>query len=178
MQMARFHPRLLFVAAAAAFGPAAAQEAASPPLELPGGIADITPSGEFYRGLPRPAAPMPGTACVVAQRYLELINAGRYAEVSKLFAANAVVLEPMRGTARGTAEIDAFYSRRIGAMRPHVIGVAYLGDRRHCMLENAARVPPSPRYRLSSINHLTLDSRGKIMRMVAFARPSGTPRLP
>lgn len=176
--MARFHPKLIFVAAATACGTVAAQEAASPPLELPGGIAETIPSGEFYRGVPRPAAPRPGTACVVAQRYLALINAGRYGEVSKLFAANAVVLEPMRGTARGTAEIDAFYSRRIGAMRPHVIGVVYLGNRRDCMLENAARVPPSPRYRLSSINHFTLDSRGKIIRMVAFARPGGTPRLP
>lgn len=169
--MARFHPRLIFVAAATASGTLAAQEAASPPLDLSGGIADPTQSGEFYRGVPRPATPPPGTACVVAQRYLALINAGRYAEVSKLFAPGASVLDPMRGVARGTAEIDAFYSRQIGALRPHVIGVAYLGDRRDCMLENAAKVPPSPRYRLSSINHFTLDSRGKITRMIAFARP-------
>lgn len=170
--MARFHPKLLFAAAVTASGALAAQAAAPAPLDLPGGIADTTDSGEFYRGVPRPAAPRPGTACVVAQRYLQLINAGRYTEVSRLFAADAVVLEPMRGMARGTAEIDAFYSRRIGAMRPHVIGVAYLGNRSDCMLENAARVPPSPRYRLSSINHFTLDSRGKIIRMVAFARPT------
>lgn len=159
-----------------AAAPALAQSDA-PPLDLAGGPADLTPTGEYYREVPRSAVPQRGTACMVAQRYLELVNAGRYGEMAALFTADAIVLEPMRGpsggAARGRAEIDAFYSRRIGAMRPHVIGVAYVGDRSHCMLENAAKVPPSTRYSLSSINHFTVNRQGKITRMVAFARPRG-----
>lgn len=147
------------------------------PLALPGGLADVTATGELYRGVPRAATPQPGTACMVAKRYLDLVNAGRYGEMADLFTPDAVVLEPMRGpsggTARGRAEIDAFYSRRIGGMRPHVIGVAFVGTRSDCMLENAARLPPSTRYSLSSINHFAVNRQGKITRMVAFARPRG-----
>lgn len=146
-------------------------------LVLPGGLADITPTGEFYRGVPISAVPQPGSACMAAKRYLELVNSGRYGEMADLFTPDAVVLEPMRGpsggAARGRAEIDAFYSRRIGGMRPHVIGVAFIGSRGDCMLENAAKVPPSTRYSLSSINHFAVNRQGKITRMVAFARPRG-----
>lgn len=164
----------------AAAGPAPAQTTAQTdgaPLVLPGGLADITPTGEFYRGVPRSAVAQPGTACMAAKRYLELVNSGRYAEMADLFTPDAVVLEPMRGpsggAARGRAEIDAFYSRRIGGMRPHVVGVAFVGTRSDCMLENAAKVPPSTRYSLSSINHFAVNRQGKITRMVAFARPRG-----
>ncbi len=155
-------------------GPAPAQSAAAP-VGLPGGPADITATGDFYLGMPIAAVPQPGTACIAAQRYLEFVNAGRYGEMADLFTPDAVVLEPMRGpsggAARGRAEIDAFYSRRIGGMRPNVIGVAYLGTRTDCMLENAAKIPPSTRYTLSSINHFAVNREGKITRMVAFARP-------
>ena len=156
--------------------PVAPQTEAAP-LVLPGGLADITPTGEFYRGVPIAAVAQPGTACMAAKRYLELVNSGRYGEMADLFTPDAVVLEPMRGpsggAARGRAEIDAFYSRRIGGMRPHVIGVAFVGTRGDCMLENAAKVPPSTRYSLSSINHFAVNRQGKITRMVAFARPRG-----
>jgi hypothetical protein len=47
------------------------------------------------------------------------------------------------------------------------------GNRTDCMLENAAKVPPSTRYSLSSVNHFTVNRQGKIARMVAFARPRG-----
>jgi hypothetical protein len=171
----------IFLAAAA---PTNAQTASPTPPQvdtplvvLPGGPADITATGDYYRGVPVSAIPQPGTACIAAQRYLELVNAGRYGEIADLFAPDAVVLEPMRGpaggAARGRAEIDAFYSRRIGGMRPTVVGVAFVGTRSDCMLENAAKVPPSTRYALSSINHFAVNRQGKITRMVAFARPRG-----
>lgn len=156
---------------------AAARDEGAGAITLSGGLADLTPTGEFYRGVPRAAVPQRGTACMVAKRYLDLINAGRYGEVAGLFAADALLLEPMRGpsggAARGSREIDAFYTARIGGMRPHVIGVAYVGSRDECMLQNAAKLPPSDRYSLSSINHFVLDRGGKISRMVAFARPRG-----
>jgi hypothetical protein len=167
-----------FVCVVALFsGSATGAPEAAAPLMLPGGQADVTPTGEYYRGVPTAAAPRPGTACMVAKRYLDLVNAGRYGEIADLFAADGVVLDPMRGpsggVARGTAQIDAFYSNRIGRMRPHVIGVAYVGTRQECMLENAARVPPATRYALSSVNHFAVNRQGKITRMVAFARPRG-----
>jgi hypothetical protein len=162
--------------AGAAFALIAASQAVAAdqrPLPLAGGAAEAQADGEYYLAPPRSAVPTPGTACMLAQRYVALVSAGRYGELASLFTSDAVVLEPMRGIARGRSEIDAFYSNRIGAMRPHVVAVAYVGTHSDCMVELAARVPPSTRYSLSSVDHFTVNRQGLATRMVAFARPRG-----
>lgn len=154
----------------------AATAATSPqPTPIPGGKLDPRfPGAEIYLTPPMRAKPPAGKACKVAERYVDLVNAGRYNDVAALFAADALLLEPMRSTARGSLEINDFYAHRIGAMRPEVVPVAYAGDNRDCMVELATKIDLSGerRFALVSIDHFTLDAHGKVLHMIAFARPA------
>jgi hypothetical protein len=87
-----------------------------------------------------------------------------------------VILEPTRQTIRGIAQIRAFYAGRIGALKPQLVAVAYLGNNSDCMVELAARrdVQGQQRYALVSIDHFSVGRDGKVVRMVAFARPPRT----
>ena len=81
----------------------------------------------------------------------------------------------MRPSLKGRAQIDEFYTKYIGGMKPHVIAVAYTGDDRQCMvaLANRVELDGKPRYMLASVDHFILREDGKIDSMVAFARPRG-----
>lgn len=161
-------------AALAAIIATAPAHGAEIPVVVAGGELDPAFSGaDVYLKDPKPATAPPGRACAAAREYVELVNAGRYANVAALFADDAVILEPMRATARGIGEIRHFYESRIGAMRPQVVAVAYVGNDRDCMVELAARreLQGRMRYTLVSVDHFTLGKGGKVARMVAFARP-------
>jgi hypothetical protein len=127
-------------------------------------------------GVPARAEPPSGKACQAAKSYVDLINAGRFMEVVELLEEDAVVLEPTRRILRGRDQIREFYGGTIGAMRPEIVAVVYLGDDRDCMVELAARmkVRDQLRHVLVSIDHFTMGAEGRIARMVAFARPLRT----
>ncbi len=167
-------PRLLGVLgamAAISAGPASAIET---PMIIAGGQLDPAfPGADVYIGMPAVPSVPPGPACAMAQRYVELINAGKYAEVAALYADNATFLEPMRPTLRGREAIDAFYTRRIGAMAPRIAAVSYLGNDRECMVALAleTEIAGQKRWALVSVDHFILDTDGKIASMTAFARP-------
>lgn len=152
--------------------------ATSPPsTPIAGGALDPRfPGAEIYLEPPVRAKPPAGKACAAAARYVDLVNAGRFRDVAKLYSDDALLLEPMRSTAHGSLEIRAFYERKIGPMRPEVVPVAYLGSNRDCMVELASKIEigAERRFALVSIDHFTLDARGKVMRMIAFARPART----
>jgi hypothetical protein len=144
------------------------------PLVVAGGHLDPAfPDADVYIGTPATPAVPPGRACAVAQRYVELVNAGKYAEVAALYADDATFLEPMRPTLKGRAQIDEFYTKRIGGMAPQVMGVSYFGDDRECMVELAlqTQIAGQPRWVLVSIDHFILGDDGRIKSMAAFARP-------
>jgi len=171
--MARKSNRKTRLTALAAVIPAAVV-AAPPPMVVPGGTLDSRITGaDVYLARPQRAKSPAGKACAVAESYVDLINAGRYRDVANLFADDALLLEPTRTTYRGLAEIRTFYEGRIGAMRPEVIPVAYVGDERDCMVELAflTDVGGERRFVLASIDHFTVDAKGKVSRMIAFARP-------
>jgi SnoaL-like domain len=141
---------------------------------IPGGQLDPAfPNADVYIGPPEPAKLPPGRACALAHHYVELVNAGKYLEVAALFADDATFLEPMRPTLHGRAEIDAFYTRRIGAMAPQVMGVSYFGNDSECMVELALQVDMAgqKRWVLVSVDHFILGDDGKVKSMTAFARP-------
>lgn len=145
------------------------------PLVVAGGRLDPAfPDADVYIGTPATPAVPPGRACQVARRYVELVNAGRYAEVAALYADDATFLEPMRPTLYGRAQIDEFYTRRIGGMAPQVMAVSYLGNDRECMVELALsmRIDGQQRWVLVSVDHFILDDDGRIRSMAAFARPA------
>jgi hypothetical protein len=134
------------------------------------------PGAEVYLAVPAQAIAPEGKACLAARRYVEYVNAGQFLNVASLFADEAVILEPTRQIIRGMARIRSFYEGRIDTLKPQLVAVAYLGDSSDCMVELATRreVQGQQRYALVSIDHFTVGSDGKILRMVAFARPPRT----
>jgi len=148
--------------------------ALEPPMIIAGGQLDPAfPNADVYLGTPATPTIPPGRACALAQHYVELVNAGKYLEVAALFADDATFLEPMRPTLHGRAEIDAFYTKRIGAMAPQVMGVSYFGNDSECMVELALQtvIGGEKRWVLVSIDHFILNDEGKVRSMAAFARP-------
>jgi len=144
------------------------------PMIIAGGQLDPAfPNADVYIGTPATPSVPPGRACALAQHYVELVNAGKYLEVAALFADDATFLEPMRPTLHGRAEIDAFYTKRIGAMAPQVMGVSYFGNDSECMVELALQtvIGGEKRWVLVSIDHFILNDEGKVRSMAAFARP-------
>lgn len=171
-------PGWLRLAMAAAVGvlcvPAGAMSAPADSVTVAGGTLDPAyPDADVYLGTPEAAAVPDGAACKVAARYVELVNAGDAAGAAALYSDDAVILEPVRKTIRGRAEVDEFYATRLARMRPHIVAVSILGNDRECMIELANRmdVDGAPRFVLVSIDHFTLDEDGKVAHMVAFARP-------
>ncbi|CAN7555755.1 nuclear transport factor 2 family protein [Phenylobacterium sp. LjRoot219] len=124
--------------------------------------------------LTRPtSAEAPATpAGQAAKAYVELVNAGRFAELPDLFDAAAVILDPAGRSLRGRDEIRGFYEGPIREMRPSLVAVAYVGDAVDCMVALATLKPVNgqPRWVLVSVDHFTLSATGKVARMVAFAR--------
>lgn len=144
------------------------------PMRIAGG--DLDPAitdAEVYIGTPRSATPPAGRACAVAARYVETVNNGDYAATAALFADDATFVEPMRPILRGRAQIDEFYTKRIGTMKPAIIAVAYQGDDRECLITLTTRIEVAgePRWALVSVDHFILNDAGKVSSMVAFARP-------
>ena len=171
MRRGQGHPRLLLAIAASAF----ASLASAAPVTIAGGDLDPNqPRAAVYLATPPAASPSPGPACAVAKTYVDYIRAGRFADMASLFTPDAPLLEPTRQNVRGGAGIAHFYQTTIGAMRPDLIAVFYLGDRTDCMVELAVRtmIDGAPRYRLASVDHFTVDAAGKVVRMIAFPRPS------
>jgi ketosteroid isomerase-like protein len=131
------------------------------------------PGADVFVSTPPVATVPPGKACAVAQRYVELVNAGKYAEVAALYADDATFLEPMRPSLKGREQIDAFYTGRIGGMQPTIRAITYLGDETRCMVELAlqAEFGGEKRFVLVSVDHFVVRADGKIASMTAFARP-------
>jgi hypothetical protein len=164
----------LVTAALVVAAPCSNAAAGSAPRIVPGGELDpALPDADVYKGTPAPPKIPDEPACKLAAHYVQLINAGQYADVAKLFADDATFLEPMRPTLQGRAEIDAFYTKRIGGMQPQVVAVRYFGEGPECVVELAlqTQIAGQPRYVLVSIDHFTIGEDGKVRSMIAFARP-------
>jgi hypothetical protein len=143
-------------------------------LTIAGGALDPAfANADVYLETPASAPVPPGRACQLAARYVELINAGDYLGAAHLFHDDATFLEPIRPSLKGRAQIDEFYTSLIGAMKPHVIAVAYTGNDHECMVALANRFDAGgePRYALASVDHFVLREDGMVDSMVAFPRP-------
>ncbi len=145
------------------------------PLVAPGGLLDPAfPDADVYIGTPESPSVPPGKACEVAARYVELVNAGKYADVAALYADDASFLEPMRPNLQGREEIDNFYIKRIGSMAPEVMAVAWFGNETECVVDLAlkTKINEEDRWVLVSVDHFIVGPDGKIKSMTAFARPT------
>lgn len=161
--------------AAMALSMAGAAVADTKPFVAPGGLIDPAfPDADVYIGKPESPPVPPGKACEVAARYVELVNAGKYAEVAALYADDASFLEPMRPNLQGRAQIDEFYTKRIGSMAPEVMAVAWFGNETECIVDLALKteINGEERWVLVSVDHFIVGEDGKIKSMTAFARPT------
>jgi hypothetical protein len=144
---------------------------------VPGGELDPAfPGADVFISTPRQPTIPPGRACEAARRYVELINAGDYSGVAALYADDATFLEPMRPTLHGRQQIDEFYNKQIGAMKPRIVGVSFLGGETECMVLLALRteIDGQERYVMVSVDHFLVNAEGRIVSMIAFARPPRT----
>ena len=152
---------------------------ASAPVTIAGGALDPQVNdADVYVDTPKLSKDATGPACRVAQKYITFVQNGQFEAIAELFSDDAVVLEPTRQNVRGRDAIVQFYSGTIGRMKPDIIAVSYVGDATDCMVAIAVResIGATARYRLASLDHFTLDERGKAISMVAYVRPvSRTP---
>ncbi|MCX7864517.1 MAG: nuclear transport factor 2 family protein [Novosphingobium sp.] len=147
------------------------------PMIAPGGLLDPAfADADVYIGKPESPPPPSGKACRIAARYVELVNAGSYAEVAALFAENATLLEPMRLSLQGRRQIEDFYVRRIGSMAPEVMAVAWFGNETECIVELARKssIKGQERWVLVAADHFIIGPDGRIRSMTAFTRPPRT----
>jgi ketosteroid isomerase-like protein len=140
---------------------------------IAGGVLDPDIEGcAVYLGTPEPAQASP--AAKVAERYVQLVQQGRYSELAELFHDDAVFLHPgFRQPRQGRAAIADFYENFIGPMKPDVIAVSYAGEGPDCFVELAVRVTyrGGPRYVLASVDHFRTDGDGKVVFMTVFTLP-------
>ncbi len=71
----------------------------------------------------------------------------------------------------GQAEITRFYSNFLGRVKPAIVPLSFVGEGNECIMELASRIDPDGKFRLSAIDHFTVDGSGKIVRMVIYLRP-------
>ncbi|MET0241627.1 MAG: nuclear transport factor 2 family protein [Sphingobium sp.] len=152
----------------------AASVSAAPAVIAGGALDPAYSDADIYLGDPPTPKVPAGPACRAAKAYVDYHQAGHFAQVPSLFAPDAILMEPSRLNVRGTAGITQFYAKAIGALKPEIAAVIYLGDATDCMVELAVRqvIDGKPRWRLASMDHFTVDGSGRIIRMVAFQRPS------
>jgi hypothetical protein len=132
------------------------------------------PRADVLDGTPPSASADGKPACAVARQYVERINAGRYDEVSSLFAPDAVFLTPTGAVLTGREQIGQFYKSLLGQLRPAVVPISFIADGRECVMELAAVTQhDAPRqYRLAAIDHFTVGADGLVAHMIVYLRPA------
>lgn len=136
------------------------------------------PSSDVFTQAPTSDSADNNPVCATAEKYVELINAGRYSDLHSLFAENAVFLTPIGRVLRGPTEIGEFYTDFLGKATPEVIAISYIADGRECVMELAARTSLNPddpnkdKFQLGAIDHFTMNDQGRIVHMVVYLRPA------
>jgi len=105
-----------------------------------------------------------------ADAYADAINREAYAELGDLFATDAVFLGPNRQECHGRSEISAFYERFLPEIRPAVRIASYVEQGDDCVYELEAKLGGETDYRLSALDHATLDRDGKVRRFTVWTR--------
>lgn len=134
------------------------------------------PRADIFESKP-PAASVQGKpACKTAQVYVDRINAGQYDKISGLFAADAVFLTPTGPILTSREEIGQFYRKLLGTLRPAIVPISFINEGRTCVMELAAatQVDNPTQYKLSAIDHFTMNDTGQIAHMIVYLRPQVT----
>ena len=105
-----------------------------------------------------------------ADRYVNLVNAGRYDELATLFASDATFWGPGGREMHGREEIAAFYGGFLPSITPQVRLASFVEDGKVCVYELEARIEGEAGYRLGAIDHATFDSDGLVSRFAVYTK--------
>lgn len=120
------------------------------------------------------SAEVTGESCRVAKKYVDITNAGEYHKLGDLFAEDAVFMTPFGLVLEGRKTIGEFYSAKISDLKPDLVAVSYISEGRECIMELVAATSLDNHavYRLSAIDHFTVNDEGLITNMVVYLRPT------
>ncbi len=112
-------------------------------------------------------------AHAAALKYLKLINAQAFDQVSSLFAEDAVFLSPTGETVNGSAAIGEVYANQFSQGGPvSVTAASSVSDACSCALEISPQLPGEDEARSGTvIDHFTVNEAGEITRLAVYMRP-------
>jgi ketosteroid isomerase-like protein len=106
----------------------------------------------------------------LADRYVETVNRGAYAELRDLFADDAVFLAPYNKVLHRRNEIGEFYESFLPTIVPTIRIATYVEQGAECVYELEARSEDEGDFRLGAIDHATVDSDGLIIRFAVYTK--------
>jgi hypothetical protein len=105
-------------------------------------------------------------------RYLELINAKRYADIASIFAADAQFLAPTGEVVVGREAICDFYSAGLERIAPsRVWASSQVTEGNRSVIEISAQLPDELEPR-TVVDHFTVNDEGEVIRMAVYLRPA------
>ena len=105
-----------------------------------------------------------------ADRYVDLVNSRQYDRLVTLFADDALFLGPGGREFHSAAEIGAFYEEFLPQLTPTIRIATFVEQGDSCVYELEARTAGADDYRLSAIDHATLDADGRVRRFAVYTK--------
>jgi ketosteroid isomerase-like protein len=105
-----------------------------------------------------------------AERYVELTNNGQYGELGKLFAEDAVFIGPGGRQFQGREEIATFYQTFLPTITPTLRMASFVEQGNTCVYELEARIKDDTDFKLSAIDHATLNVEGLVARFAVYTK--------
>lgn len=105
-----------------------------------------------------------------AENYVEWTNAGQYDRLATLFAEDAVFRAPDGRILHGRHEIGTFYENFLPTIKSNIRLATFVEQGNVCVYELEARVRDEADFKLSAIDHATLDADGLVTRFVVYTR--------
>ncbi len=109
--------------------------------------------------------------CRVVRTYLGHVNAKRARDVSRLFAKDFVFISPTGQIIKNHSDVESYYSTMLAKRSTHLVPVSILSAGHVCVMELATRTDPEDFYRLSAMDHFTINDIGEIERLVIYVQP-------
>jgi hypothetical protein len=122
--------------------------------------------------------------CDIPERYVALIQQGRYADLGELFAVDAIFQNPLGQVLRGREAIRAFYSGLLSKVQPVPRGARHVWDEkaRVCVFELETQMrrnsdgewvnDPAAPYTISAIDRMEINDEGLIQEMTVYMAPA------
>ena len=105
-----------------------------------------------------------------ADSYVELTNSGQYSKLGALFAEDAVFLGPGGRQFHGRQEIAAFYETFLPGLKPTLRLATFVEQDHVCVYELEARINDESEFKLSAIDHATLNDDGLVTRFSVYTK--------